>query len=275
MPIERRFNVFPKRTGSKVRIIETPIGPNRAFHKRIKTLLSQIVTPSYLKSRVGFSIRHNAEFHQENRYFLSVDIREFYQSTRSDFVRGFFRKKLKMSGTLANVLTELLTYGGHIPTGSSASQILAYFSYSEMFDAIQRISNKHGVQFSLYVDDMVFSSQGPLPGSLLNQIVRELRKNGLHLKFSKVSFKKGNEAKRITGCILSSSGELKVPNRTRIKVIRILESVPNIRLLPAPDLSSLIGCISQAQQIEPGIFESTRRHALRIIQERRLLRKGA
>lgn len=74
-------------------------------------------------------------------------------------------------------------------TGSPTSQLVAYFAYEKMFAEIKEVASSHGCIFTLYVDDMTFSSAEPFNKTKLQSEVSVLlRKYGHKEKSSKVRY---------------------------------------------------------------------------------------
>ncbi len=63
-----------------------------------------------------------------------------------------------MSEDIAGLMTDLVSFGKCLPTGAPTSQIMAYWTYNKTFDEMVNIANKYNSIFTLYVDDMTFSS---------------------------------------------------------------------------------------------------------------------
>ena len=72
--------------GAKKREIQQPINPKLVrIHRRVKELLSRIETPEYLFSgKRGYSYIDNAKAHLNANYLITLDISQFYASTRTE-----------------------------------------------------------------------------------------------------------------------------------------------------------------------------------------------
>ena len=88
------------------------------------------------------------------KYVLTIDIKKFYDNCTREPVYQFFVQKLKTSPDVAEILTNIITYSG-------GSQIMAFYAYSDMFSEISDLAKQCGCKFTLYVDDMTFSSTEP------------------------------------------------------------------------------------------------------------------
>lgn len=243
------------------REIQEPIGLRKIVHKRIKELLSRIECPNYLYSGVkGKSAIKNAVYHKENFNFATFDIKSFYRSSRIEYVFRFFYYVMKMDVDVARIISHILCYMNFIPTGSSSSQLLAFWSYSILFEKINYFSQKHNIRFSLYVDDMTFSSKNRIPKNFENQVNKLLNNVELCIKKKKTRYYFENENKNITGCVITNDNTLKVADKHKKNIIRQLNLYNNEEsyLLKLKIRASLLGSIAHAQQIETGIFNTTK-----------------
>lgn len=253
------YHVFPKRDrGNKERLIEEPIGKLKRVHQIVHRFLSRIESPAYLYSgKKKISNIDNARVHRHRAHCLTADIEKFFPSCQGRYVFGFFHFQMMMSSDVAWLLTRIVTYQGHVPTGSSLSMVLAYWSYSRTFDTINNLATEHGITFTLYVDDMSFSFSEPLSHSLHVSVNYYLRRVGLHLKRSKIHYHSARHYKVITGSAISPSGDMRVPNRIRLNILNKLKACKDLRATDIRSLPSIYGSLLSARRIEEGFFEST------------------
>jgi RNA-directed DNA polymerase len=253
------YNVFPrKQPGKKDRMIEHPTGLRELVHKGLQNLFSRIELPTYVFSgKKGVSSLDNAKHHLEGRYFVAVDIERFYPSSHAEYIFRFFHQQLLMSEDIAHLLTRIVTYNDHIPTGSSLSQSLAYWTYSRLFERISTLAEARGMTFSLYVDDMTISSPRPIPDGTHRVIDHLLRRVALHLKGKKTRYRSGRQYKVVTGGAISPDAKMRVPNRLRRKIITKLRALTDIEHAGEKPLQSLYGSILSARQIEPEFLDTT------------------
>ena len=62
-----------------------------------------------------------------------------------------------MADEIARIMTDLVMCGGTLPTGSPTSQLVVYWSYSDMFENIYEIARKYKCEITEYVDEKTFS----------------------------------------------------------------------------------------------------------------------
>lgn len=259
----QNYKVYNKidRERSKSRTIYAPKDHIKRLHKKIQKLLSRIQTPDYLFSgKKGLSYVDNAQFHSEANYLITVDIRKFYPNCKKEYVFKSFRYIFKMSEDVAWLMADILVYENFIPTGSPASQLIAYWAYKDTFDRISKIAKEYNARFSLYVDDMTFSSEQLISKKLIFDVRKELEKVGHSIHPKKISTYTRTKYKTVTGCIITPDHEIRVRNIQRKEV---LDNWRKLHTNPEKDqkmISSLKGQIQSARQLEPELFESKYRY---------------
>ena len=269
---KKAYHVFLQEP--KKREIQQPVHPLLVLiHKRMKEFLSQIETPTYLfSSKRGLSYIDNARMHISANYLQTMDINKFYASTRAEAVFQFFLYDLEMASDLARMLTNLCTYDSYkIPTGSSISQILAFWAYHRVFDKVNDIMESIDISFSLYVDDMTFSSSHPIPKDLHCKIEEQLKQKWLRFKPCKLHRYFPQDSKTVTGCIITQDHRLEAPNALKAKAIKGLQVAFAPSKRDGKDLQRALGITQSIQQIDSSIFKESHRRLKREIQ---LLRKA-
>ncbi len=264
------YRVFTKKEkGRKPRRIEEPLGSLKRVHQRIHILLSRIQPPNYLFSgRKRISSIDNAKHHLGRVHSLTVDVEQFFPNCRSEHIFRFFRYRLLMDVDVAHLMTKIASYEDHVPTGSALSQSIAYWAYSRTFDAFSEFAIAQGMSFSLYVDDMTFTSPNPIPASVCLTVDRLLNRIGLRLKASKSHRHSKRHYKVVTGTAISPAAELRIPNRIRQRILKKLNAIPNVEVADLVDLRSVLGSLSSARQIEPDFFEQTFRRVEKALASR-------
>ena len=238
------------------RIIHNPNKNLKNIQKRILRYLSRIATPHWLMSgKKGKSYIDNGKYHKSSHYVYTADIRSFYDSCRRDHTYKMFLNTFKMSPDVACILTDIVTNENCLPTGSPASQLVAYWTYNLTFKAIASICENYDAVFSLYVDDMTFSSNEPISDKMIYEIETQLKKVGLELKKSKTKYFLKNECKLVTGVAIDSNKNIRVPNKIRKAIINNIHDAKLITGEPQRKLLlSLRGRLRSARLIEPNIF---------------------
>lgn len=170
----------------KPRLIEPPQAELKTVQKSIKTLLGKIEVPDNVFSGIkGKSYSDNARQHlgEGTRNLYKIDLTAFFPSINRETVYRFFFEDLCCSPDVAEVLTNLTTIDlkkldqkflsevydflaakgvkcyNHLISGAPTSQILSYLVNHKMFDELQALSDNNDVIMTVYVDDVVFSSE--------------------------------------------------------------------------------------------------------------------
>ncbi len=254
-----------KKDGVEKRSITAPDKRIKEMQTRILQLLQKVERPDWLISgEKGKCYVDNGKMHINSNYFLTIDIKKFYDNCKREYVYSFFKKRMKMAGDIAGICTDIVTYEGGIPTGCPTSQLLAFYAYEDMFIEIQEIAEKYGCIYTVYVDDMTFSSDKPF---LVNKMIREidcvLRKYGHKPKYKKVKYYSHGQYVPITGTIVTGQHELKVPNRLQKRVYDDFQEIKKYQGTLGEEeqrkLNSLKGRIQASENIEKGKFPEIKR----------------
>jgi len=246
-----------KKDSTEKRQITAPKRTLKQVQRRILRLIQFIERPEWvIAGTKEKSYIDNGKFHLKSNYALMVDIKKFYDNCKREYVYRFFRDKMLNPPDVAEILTNIVTYEGGIPTGCPTSQLLAYYAYEDMFTEIKQIADDHGCLFSLYVDDMTFSSENPFNADSLKRAVDiVLRRYGHRPKYIKIKYYSKNEPKPITGTIVTKNNTLVTPNKLQEKVYKGFQDVKNLDINDNSEetikkIAALQGRIQASQNIE-------------------------
>lgn len=260
-----KFQIDKKDSVEK-RNITAPDRRIKEIQTRILQLIQKVERPEWLISgEKGKCYIDNGKRHIHSNYFLTMDIKKFYDNCEREYVFRFFKDRMLMAGDLAGLCTDIVTYNGGIPTGCPTSQLLAFCAYENMFIEIYEVAQRYGCIYSVYVDDMTFSSEISFDvNRMVNEIDRKLRKYGHKPKYKKIKYYSHGEFVPITGTIVTKDHELKVPNRLQKRVYDDFQEVKNYkgRKLTQEEqkkINSLKGRIQASENIEPGKFPEIKR----------------
>lgn len=237
------------RHGLKSRTYEVPFGKLRKAHELIFNELRKEIPPFWFFSCKGKGYIANAAFHaKSNIYLLKMDISKFYPSCKRAYVFNVFKDKnyYALPGDIAGLIADILTYKGHIPTGSPVSGLLAFWSYYDCFNEIYLYSKTNNFEMSLYVDDITFSGEKH-PTRLFRRKIRDiLNRYGLQSNDKKLKIYKTFLPKLVTGVIIKPPGTLSIPNKLNKKII---DKLKHVKQGSRKDLLCLIGLKNAAAQI--------------------------
>jgi hypothetical protein len=252
---EYKYHRFsePKPSGGE-RYFSNPLGRLKGIQRRIHHLVQRIETPDWVKSgKRGESYISNGLAHLDNDYLRTMDIAQFYDSVSRNRVYVLFRNRFCMAEDIATIMTNLVMDGDKLPTGSPSSQLIAFWSYREMFEEIHTIAIQYKCRFTLYVDDMAFSSVQPIPYSLRADVAGVLHRYGLDAKKQKDRYFGSNDYKVITGFGFKN-GTPSAQNRKKREILELYIKLQS----GASDvnLASLNGKINAVRQNQPGLFST-------------------
>lgn len=234
------------------RFITEPIGDLGVVHKKILKFLTRIAPPDYIHSAIKKrSYKTNATAHCSGKFVIKVDIKKFFQSVKFERIHDFFLETLRCSPDVATILAKICTvrtddFGSHLPTGSCISPILSFLANKDLFDEIDGLSKSEGCVFTLYVDDMTISGERA-NAELLSKVVTAIFKRGYLYHKTNISRKKHS---LVTGLIVGS-GKIYLPHDRALKIRQLREALDVSVGAKDQLLSSLVGRLSEAEQIDP------------------------
>src|SRR5262249_49196530 len=136
--------------------------------------------------RRGSSVVHNARRHARQKWIATVDLRDFFESTRAARVRAFFVRQGWRDEEL-RTLMRLCVYRNGLPQGAPTSPCLSTLVNASLDDRLSRLAQRTGAVYTRYGDDLTFSwSSGRLPGGFQRAV-----EDGLHAAGYEVQPRKG------------------------------------------------------------------------------------
>lgn len=267
-PYRYRHYQIEKRSGG-FRDIHHPTPELKAVQRwLVDQIISRIPVHGAVYSyRSGRGIRDNAQVHARSKYFLKMDLRDFFPSIRDLQVKA---------------LLQAATDAGHVALGEDAIKAIARFacrhvqggglclsigapsspaiSNAILFDLDSRLSDfclAKGVRYSRYADDMCFSSndRGVLADveTRVRQLVEGQRFVHVNADKTRHLSKKGRVV--VTGLVATSEGKVSIGRGLKRKLkteLYLYFSGAAERI----DVSRLRGYVSYSMGVEPAFFES-------------------
>lgn len=187
---------------------------NILLEEKVRGIKQKTIIP-YLHSAVKQrSYNTNAQVHVGDKYVLAIDLKDFYPSITKFKLFLFFKDQFNLSSdiamfyaTLSSCKSDDETY--RLGQGLSQSSTLAYLVNYNLFNYLYLISKERNIQMSIYVDDVIFSSNEQIPQEFINKLFGIIKKNGMQIKKKKVHNYKKNSVKKITGVYING-------NKTRV-----------------------------------------------------------
>lgn len=216
-----------KKSSGGIRHISAPRDDLKRVQARIAKLLQRIAPPDYLFAPVaGRSYVDNAARHLGANSVHLLDVLDFFPSCTGKKVYWFFHTRMQCSADVAGIIRGLAIHEGSLPQGSPCSPILAYLSYVDMWENIDRIAKEADCTLSVYADDLTISGR-TVPVAAIWKIKQELRKHGHQYNADKERSRYGKPAE-VTGVILRPDG-LHPPNRSRKKLNEVRRELKETR----------------------------------------------
>lgn len=213
------YRCFVQTKNGKPRLIQEPLPKLDKIHSRVASLLCRIETIDGLHSgKKGRSNISNARAHiGQGKKVITADIKSFFPSTSRQNVFDFFYNTMRCAPDIADLLSKVLTYDDHVPTGSRISMPLAYFANKKMFDEIESVACECGAKMTIFVDDLTFSG-AMLQKNFIGRLETIVKKYGHKIHPSKTRFYGVNEVKLITGAAIK--GNYIAPRNRHLKQLR-------------------------------------------------------
>ena len=130
-----------------------------------------------------------------------------------------------------------------------------------MFDELQLLSDQNEVKMSIYVDDVVFSSEHKISLQFRKSVLAIVRKYNYRVSQEKVKWYSRTYPKLVTGVIINSKGRATIKNSLRRKIVAEymhLRNNPN----DTKSRQRLQGLVSAARQIDKSAYPNIRNFAL-------------
>ncbi len=194
---------------------------NILLDKKVRGIKQKSVIP-YLHSAVKQRSYHtNAQVHIGERYVFAIDLKDFYPSVTKYKLYLFFKSKFHLSSDIAMFYSVLSTCKAddtsyRLGQGLSQSSTLAYLVNYSLFNFLYYLAKENNIDMSIYVDDVVFSSQKEIPQFFIDRLFGIIKGNDMLIKRQKVHSYKKESVKKITGVYVNG-------NRTRVANEKHLE----------------------------------------------------
>lgn len=258
---------------TKKRLIEEPNMILKSVLKDLKKLLVEMFDcPEYNKCWSGGNNYQNAQAHAGQHAFVTTDISSFFTNSKACYVRKFFKEKLNISGEVLDMMVQMCTYRGHIPTGAPTSSLLAFLSHKDLFDEIAQRMEERDITFTLYVDNITLSAKHGITGEEIKFIKSVLKRHKLEIKPEKTKFYSYKKA-MITGFYLIQGGKISVPDSVGHKVVSLLRE-KKLEDMNKKELRRLIGLINYCQTADKRSFLATKRNAIKALKRLDKKEKG-
>ncbi|MFA7315943.1 MAG: reverse transcriptase family protein [Candidatus Paceibacterota bacterium] len=252
----RHYNPFDfyKSGTDKWRHIDNPDSALKNIQKNIlKNILNKrlYLLPQNMTGGVsGKSVIENAKIHIGKACVGIIDIKECFPSTNHKKVYELWKNFFGCGSKTAGALTQLTTFQDRLPQGAPTSPLLCNFILMPIYKEIENYTNKHALDFSIFVDDITISGTKKDVLAAVNAIVKILLKHQYAVRNKKVKIFSSAFRQKVTGITVNNKLSL---GRNGVNEIRklIIETAKLKDYIPTSYLARIRGKTSFAKYLSP------------------------
>lgn len=258
----KHYKVYhiPKRKGG-LRTIEQPTMELKAAQAWILRNILDNLHPSGNATayRKETPLTANLEPHKFNRYFLCMDIEDFFPSIGFSSVYNVFTV-IGYDKLVAWFLARICTRRGHLPQGGVTSPMLSNITCIRLDKRISGLCSKRNLVYTRYADDITISTNHPSAlKAIIPTMIKILNSEGFQQNQSKMKLLGPNNGCTITGLTKNSTTPtygigVRKKRAMRAKMFRFL--VKRIRDEDYPTRESFEGWLSYLKGVDPSSFSS-------------------
>lgn len=173
----------------RLRHLMPPVRSLKAIQGKISNFLHEIELPGCMHGAVKESNNIiNALRHVENKFFLKIDLKDFFSRISNRQVHHVFLGN-GFSWEVARILTKLTTNNGSLPQGAPSSPVLANLTFANAARELEKLIAGHNITFTIFLDDLVFSSKKDFK-ELIPQILHIIRSNRFFPHNKKIQYRR-------------------------------------------------------------------------------------
>lgn len=247
--------------------------------KKLKTIQYWLIINVFKKMEIhnvavayrdNISILDNAKLHKDNRFFLKLDLKNFFPSiTYSDLIDKISiwhqneNPEWKLDASAKNLIRlACFFHGDTLAVGYPSSPIISNIVMLDFDTALLKLisdKKKFGeVVYTRYADDLIFSTnkQG-VSYSLLNEITTLINKTKspnieLNLAKTKIGSSSGGSAS-VTGLKICANGHITI-HRNHKDHLRLMLSLYKKGELNPDEYSSLLGHLAYVHYVDSAFY---------------------
>ena len=163
----------------------------------------------FVRERSAFS---NASQHLGQKCVLRVDLEDFFPSISSAMVKACLEAQ-GYDEKAAELAVSIVTIGGKLPIGLSTSPFLSNLAFLDTDNSLVDYSQKEGLSFTRYVDDLTFS--GDVTDRHLANIIKILDDANWSVNTYKTAFMRRGGRQYVTGLYVGESDRPHIPRKTK------------------------------------------------------------
>jgi hypothetical protein len=151
------------------------------------------------------NIQDNVFPHRNNRYFVSIDLEDFFPSISMRRVAKIF-SLIGYSRKAASILAQLCTCDGNLPQGAVTSPALSNLITAKLDRRISGYTSRRNMIYTRYADDITISSNNPtILCQALPRIINIIKSEHFKINLKKLRVLGPRRRCSITGLVKNNS----------------------------------------------------------------------
>lgn len=197
------FNITSK--SGKERDVYEPKYELKRLQKRINSrIFEKVIFPPYLQGGIKDTNNprdyiENSKNHAGSKFLIGLDIRDFYNSIKSDRVLEIFKNFFHFPDEVSSILANLVTLNGRVPQGACTSSYIANLVFfNSEYSLVSRLRSQ-GYTYTRLLDDITVSSSNLIPQAKATKIIESAsalaKKYNLKLNTDKTKLERADDLK--------------------------------------------------------------------------------
>lgn len=193
----------------------------------LRFYLNELPLPVCVKGfRADESYQKFLEEHCGDRFFLRIDLKDFFPSITSQHIEKAFRPLIRASDEEAtwilNTLSSLLLFNDSLPQGACTSPAVSNFIFARLDQRILKYCQSLGIRYTRYADDLLFSESDSTGQVLskpwfLKKIRYILASQSFHINYKKI--KRSSSEISLNGFVVGTTIRLSRKRFTDISAV--------------------------------------------------------
>jgi retron-type reverse transcriptase len=200
----RRIAIPKSKAG--IRVLDAPNASLKCIQRTILSTILSDLRPS--PNATGYvrttGLRANFTPHASSRYFLCLDVRDFFGSIKFPQVFRLFYHA-GFTTYMSDGLARLCTCRGYLPQGAPTSPCISNLVMVTFDGRIDEWCRHQGIVYTRYADDMTFSASGKCLRPLAPFVSEQLRLLGMTINHHKTRLMGPKRRCVVTGMVKNSS----------------------------------------------------------------------
>ncbi|MDH0144695.1 reverse transcriptase family protein [Aquipseudomonas alcaligenes] len=255
----KHYRHFIIRKGRKRREIYAPKVGLKLFQRWIGHHLAEAL--NYPDCVLGFVPHKSGVFSAANthcsaRWVYSLDLKDFFSQVTGERLSAPLID-LGYSQKSTSIILKICLFNGFLPQGSPASPVLSNLAFEPTDRELSNLAKQHGVRYTRYADDLVFSGEALPPEGFEAQIKEILAVNNWEIAKEKEHFAALPARLKVHGLLVHGARpRLTKGYRNKIRAYRHLLNTGRVK---PGDLARVKGHVSYSDCldhfVENGAFE--------------------